>query len=241
LKPQSSPNAPWTAEEIVFSQGYGTRKECRQGIRSGRYFFAPAQGDERPLTLKDQLHPQGGTLRSGDISLPWLENIQLILNKPKGLECSHRPQHHGSVFDLLPTPWVHRGLEAAGRLDVDTTGLLLFGTDGQWLHQFTSPRKHIAKIYRVRHETPLTEADIRRLSQGFILKGETTATLPAQVEILEPTWTRLHIQEGRYHQVKRMFAAIGNPVLELHRESVGEFHLPPDLPEGKWRLIGSPA
>lgn len=223
----------------MFSQGYGTRRFCRDLLRNGEVEFCPPAGQWRVLQSDDKLHPQEGRLRIAGRELPWLGDIYLALNKPGDYECSHHPQHHASVFSLLPPPWVNRGLQVAGRLDADTTGLVIASTDGDFIHAVTSPKRHCQKAYRVQHTGILSAKVIEELTQGVMLHGEKRPTLPAEVEILGDGLTRLRLHEGKYHQVKRMFAACGHTVTSLHRESIGPVSLTEDWVPGAWRLLSS--
>lgn len=231
------------AEEIVFSQSFGTRRECREWLRQGLVHISWPETPERPLKPDEKANPQGATLRLGNLSLPWVKELRLMLHKPAGYECSHRPSHHLSVFDLLPAPFVRRSIQAAGRLDADTTGLLLLGTDGQWLHNLASPRRKMTKVYRVTHDGALSDESLRLLCEGVHIygengrKGDMVLTEPALAERLDARTARLAITEGKYHQVKRMFAALGMKVTALHRECVGEYRLPEDLLPGQWRIL----
>jgi 16S rRNA pseudouridine516 synthase len=232
-----------SAEEIIFSQGIGTRRECRDLLRREDAFISWPGSLERPLRWDEQANPIGATLRIGTLSLPWLAELRLILHKPVDYECSHKPSHHASIFDLFPPPFLRRGLEAAGRLDADTTGLLLLSTDGKWLHDLTSPRRRVPKVYRVTHDLELSDSAAETLRQGVMIyadqgrPGGMERTQPAEVEKIEARVTRLTITEGKYHQVKRMFAALGLKVMALHRECVGAYALPEDLLPGQWRPV----
>lgn len=158
----------------------------------------------------------------------------LMLHKPVGYVCSSVPDSHPSIFELMPA-LDREGLIIAGRLDQDTTGLVLVSDDGQWTHRITSPKTSCGKRYRVRLAEPLVANAVLRCAQGILLQGETKPTLPAELEILSPTEARLTLHEGRYHQVKRMMAALGNKVVTLHREQVGGIALDPALAPGAWR------
>lgn len=223
----------------MFSQGYGTRRVCRDLLRSGQVEFRAAGSDWQVLRCEDLVQPRGGSLRLGGRELPWVAEVYLALNKPADYECSHRPQHHPSVFSLLPPPWVNRGLQVAGRLDADTTGLVIATTDGGFAHAITSPKRHCQKTYRVKHDGALSATAIEALTRGLLLRGESRPTRPAEVETLEPGLTRLRLHEGKYHQVKRMFAACGHAVLALHREGIGPVMLEDSLEPGAWRLLSS--
>lgn len=158
----------------------------------------------------------------------------LMLHKPAGYVCTREDSHHPTVFSLVDDS---DELHAAGRLDADTTGLVLLTNDGQWSHRITSPKKHCGKIYRVTLSEPLSSQQEKELAQGLMLNGETKATRPAQIERMSQTVVRLTIHEGKYHQVKRMFAAVGNQVTALHREQIGDIVLDKNLAPGQWREL----
>ncbi|WP_017346927.1 16S rRNA pseudouridine(516) synthase RsuA [Pantoea sp. A4] len=159
-----------------------------------------------------------------------------MLNKPQGYVCSTDDPDHPTVLYFIEEPAVGK-LHAAGRLDIDTTGLVLLTDDGQWSHRITSPRHHCEKTYFVTLENPLEEALIAQFAAGIQLHGEKELTKPAELDILSPLEARVTLSEGRYHQVKRMFAASGNHVVALHRESIGGIILDEDLEEGEYREL----
>lgn len=128
-------------------------------------------------------------------------------------------------------------LHAAGRLDIDTTGLVLMTDDGQWSHRITSPKHHCEKTYLVTLEHPVAEDTAEQFAVGVQLHNEATLTKPAQLEVIEPQLVRLTISEGRYHQVKRMFGAVGNRVAALHRERIGAIVMDEDLAPGEYRPL----
>ena len=159
-----------------------------------------------------------------------------MLHKPEGYVCSNDDPEHPSVFLLFEEPALGK-LHCAGRLDLDTTGLLLVTDDGQWSHRITSPRHECAKTYRAWLADPVDPSAIALFAEGVQLRGERALTLPAELVLVTPTEALLTIHEGKYHQVKRMFAAIGNKVLRLHREQVGELVLAPELAPGEYRPL----
>lgn len=169
------------------------------------------------------------------------EHVYLAMNKPGGVECSHRPHHHPSVYRLLPPPLVARGVQAVGRLDQDTTGLLLFSDDGQFIHRFTSPRKNIAKVYEAQTAQAVDDALLCRLRDGVLLHDEPAPIAARSAERIGECALRLSVTEGKYHLVKRMIAAAGNRVEALHRQAVGRFDLPGDLPPGGWTYLDTDA
>lgn len=159
-----------------------------------------------------------------------------MLNKPQGYICAAKDRRHLTVLDLLDEDNPER-LHAAGRLDVDTTGLVLLTDDGQWSHTITSPQRHCWKRYYVEVAEVISEKCIAHFARGVFLKDDKARTLPAELEILAPQRALLRIQEGRYHQVKRMFAAEGNAVTLLHREAIGDIELDQSLAEGQYRPL----
>src|SRR5210317_1105698 len=160
----------------------------------------------------------------------------IMINKPLGYVCSNDDGTHPSVLGLLELPRAEE-MTIAGRLDVDTTGLVLVSDDGQWCHRITSPRHKLGKIYEATLADPIDESYIEHFDRGIQLNGEKELTKPAKLEILSEQVARVALFEGRYHQVKRMFAALGNKVEELHRESIGPITLDDDLYEGEWREL----
>lgn len=164
----------------------------------------------------------------------------LLMHKPKGVVCSTDDPVHPSVFTLLDEP-KQQDIHCVGRLDVDTTGLLLLTDDGKWSHKISSPKQAIRKTYVATLADPIsTEAALQiaqQFERGIMLRGEQDPTRPARFELLEPHVAMLEIDEGRYHQVKRMFAAIGNKVVELHRSHVGGLSLDPELEPGEYRRL----
>lgn len=162
----------------------------------------------------------------------------ILLHKPTGYVCSTDDPDHNTVFVLLEEPNTDK-LHTVGRLDLDTTGLLLITDDGQWSHKISSPKHHCAKTYRAWLADPVEDSAIALFAEGVMLRGEKDLTKPAQLEIVSPTECLLTIHEGRYHQVKRMFAAIGNKVIRLHRERVGSLALDESLAEGEYRFLSA--
>ncbi len=162
----------------------------------------------------------------------------IMLNKPVGVVCANKDKDHPTVFDSLFVPRIDT-LHVAGRLDIDTTGLVLLTDDGQWLHQVTSPKHDHKKTYLVDLDSEITEKQIRILSEGVQLKAEKERCKPALIEILDKQKIRLSISEGKYHQVKRMMAAVGNHVVKLHREKIADIILDDDLAEGSWRDLSA--
>jgi 16S rRNA pseudouridine516 synthase len=162
----------------------------------------------------------------------------LMLHKPTGYVSANSDSEHSTVLDLIDLPFKHE-LQIVGRLDIDTTGLILLTDDGQWNHKITSPKHSHTKSYLVTTADAIDESAKTIFAEGVLLKGETKTTLPAELSIIDSHHARLSICEGKYHQVKRMFAAIGNRVVALHRERIGDILLDSNLPEGKFRALTS--
>jgi 16S rRNA pseudouridine516 synthase len=192
----------------------------------------PEKRAARQLNANDQVTWNGEPLAL--IGLRYL-----MLHKPTGIECSARRGLYPRTIDLIDVPKVER-LNPVGRLDVDTSGLILMTDDGQWLHRITSPRKAHPKVYLATLARPLAgaeaDATIAAFAEGVALDGDELPTRPAELELLDECHARLTVTEGRYHQVRRMFAAIGNHVEALHRTSVGPLELG-TLAEGEWREL----
>lgn len=170
------------------------------------------------------------------------ENIDVIyeqyymLHKPEGYICANADELHQTVFDLIDEPRMDK-LHVAGRLDIDTTGLVLITSDGDWSHKITSPRHQKYKVYLVETEYEITEQMCEQLTNGVMLHGEKSATKPAIVEKIADYALRLSIYEGKYHQVKRMLAAVDNRVMALHREQIGNLALDEELLPGEYRPL----
>ncbi|MGR6873577.1 pseudouridine synthase [Pseudomonas sp. HK3] len=160
-----------------------------------------------------------------------------MMNKPEGVVCANSDGDHGLVFDLMSSEINVNKLHTVGRLDKDTTGLLLVTDDGQWSHQITSPKHHKPKTYRTWLIAPLVDNAEQQVKDGILLKDEVKPTLPATLQRINDNEVLLTISEGRYHQVKRMFAALGNRVVRLHRESIGTLKLDSNLAPGEYRAL----
>ncbi len=160
-----------------------------------------------------------------------------MLHKPAGYECSQKPRHHPSVLSLLPPPLRTRGVQPVGRLDEDTTGLLLLTDDGALIHRLTSPKWHVPKVYEVGTKHPVTDEQIARLLAGVVLDDDPAPVRAAACERTGERALRLTLTEGKYHQVKRMVAAVGNRVETLHRSRFGALALPEALQPGQWQWL----
>ncbi|WP_137937716.1 16S rRNA pseudouridine(516) synthase [Chitinivorax sp. B] len=221
-------------ERILQSQGFGSRKSCRQRIAAGEVTVNGVACDN-PQALFELEDLQ---FEIDSVAWTYQDQVYLMLHKPAGYECSRNPQHHPSVLGLLPAPVVARGVQCVGRLDEDTTGLLLLTDDGAWLHALTHPRRHVPKRYfaRLRHE--LSDDMLMGLRQGVLLHGETELLAARDAARVDTNVLALTIEQGKYHQAKRMVAAVSNRVDQLHRDAIGCLQLG-DLPEGQWRFLSN--
>lgn len=222
-----------TLERILYRQGFGSRKECRALVRAGRVRIA----GETCADPFAGIATEGLEFEVDGIVWPYRAQAYLMLNKPADYECSRAPKHHPSVLDLLPEPLRNRGVQPVGRLDEDTTGLLLLSDDGQFIHRLISPKHKVAKVYEVTARHPVDDDQIAALLAGVQLHDEPAPIAAAACERAGERVVRLTLTEGKYHQVKRMLAAAGNRVEALKRIAVGPVALPADLPEGGWRWL----
>ena len=208
-----------------------SRSRARTLIRRGRI----AVDGVREIDTGRQIDASVRVEYAGDpLSLP--QPLYLMLNKPCGLLSATSDRAQRTVMALLPDALAQR-VHPVGRLDKDTSGLLLFTDDGAWSHRITSPRRHCSKTYLAALAEPLAAGAEDRLQQGLLLRGEQSPTRPAELERLDACRVRITITEGRYHQVRRMFAALGNRVTALHRERIGGLSLDADLGPGDWRAL----
>ena len=224
-----------TLDRILQSQGFGTRKGCRQLIAAG----AVRVRGEVVTDYGLDIDPAGLEFAIDDE--PWLYRAQLYLalNKPANYECSRRPSHHPGVLTLLPDQFVRRDVQPVGRLDHDTTGLLLLSDDGAFIHAQSSPKRKIAKTYVATTYEPVTPGLVERLQAGVQLDDE-PAPLAAQARQLDTHRIEMILEQGKYHQVKRMLAAIGNHCVALRRVASGRLALDAlGLAEGAWCHLDS--
>ncbi len=217
---------------LIGNLGYGSRKEITAMFRAGR--ITDPAGEV--LYADDQVgHEQ---IRIDDEPLDPPIGLTLMLHKPLGHTCS-RKDRGALIFDLLPPRFLRRkpALSSIGRLDQDTSGLLLLTDDGQLLHRVSSPKTGLAKVYEATLAQDLRGDEATRFASGqLLLESDDKPLLPAELEVLAPRQVRLTLHEGRYHQVRRMFAAVGNHVLTLHRSRIGGLELG-GLTNGQWRIL----
>ena len=226
-------------DRLLANLGYGSRREVQQLVHAGRVVLdgrVAADADQRVAItpdLSERMTVEGRPLDP-------TPGMTLLMHKPCGVTCSHK-EAGPLVYELLPARWRRRepALSSIGRLDKDTSGLLLFTDDGALLHRVISPRSQIAKRYLATLDRPLGGDEVGLFASGtLLLEGEDKPLLPAVLEPLSPTTAWLTVAEGRYHQVRRMFAAAGNHVIALHRDRMGALELPTDLEPGAYRLLG---
>ncbi|MEO8155316.1 MAG: pseudouridine synthase [Rhizobacter sp.] len=222
--------------QILFSQGFGARRECEGLIASG-HVTIDGQVHDDPF---EDLGLEGLVFNVRGERWPYHAKALIVMNKPQGVECSQKPKHHMSVYSLLPVPLRRRDLQSIGRLDEDTTGLLLFTDDGALIHRFTSPKKHVNKVYDVTCKHPVTPDQVERLLAGVKLIDDPATVQAAACELTGELTLKLTLTEGKYHQVKRMLAAVGNRVEGLHRSAFGALTLPAELAPGQWQWLSGP-
>ena len=234
-------------QDILYSQGFGTRRVCAGLIQQGWVSVR-----ERSLNAEYQLctdavaeyDPEGLLLRVQGIDWPYQAKAYVLLHKPAGTECSQKPSTYPSIYTLLPAPLRQRptksavqGIQAVGRLDQDTTGMLLLSDDGQFIHRMSSPKKHVPKVYQVTTKHPVDASQVSKLLAGVVLDDDPKPVRAAACEQTGTSQLSLTLTEGKYHQVKRMIAAVGNRVEGLHRSRIGSLGLPVDLKPGEWRWL----
>ena len=227
-----------TLARILFSQGFGTRRECEGLIAAGFVSLHGQVCDDPWLEVEPAAGLEFGVQGQ---RWPYREKALVMLHKPAGYECSQKPKHHPSVMSLLPSPLRVRGVQPVGRLDEDTTGLLLLTDDGTLIHRLTSPKHHVPKVYEVGCKHAVDAKQVAALLAGVVLDDDPAPVRAAACEAVGTHGLRLTLTEGKYHQVKRMVAAAGNRVETLHRSRFGALALPEDLAPGQWRWVDGPA
>ncbi|RZL61150.1 MAG: 16S rRNA pseudouridine(516) synthase [Variovorax sp.] len=228
-------------QDILYSQGFGTRRVCAGLIQQGLVTVLGAVETDPSADID----VEEGTA-FGVQGTPWEYHAKayLMLHKPAGTECSQKPSTYPSIYTLLPSPLRLRpnkgavqGVQAIGRLDQDTTGLLLMTDDGQFIHRMGSPKHHVPKVYEVTTKHPVDATQIQKLLAGVVLDDDPKPVRAAACEQTGELGLRLTLTEGKYHQVKRMIAAVSNRVEGLHRSRMGGLVLPSDLAPGQWRWL----
>lgn len=225
-------------DRLLSSMGYGSRMEMARMAKAGGITLDGAEVPDvsRRIPVTRDLPAR---MRIDGEPLDPVAGMALLLDKPLGMTCSHK-EDGPLVYDILPKRWRQRdpAISTIGRLDKQTSGLLLLTDDGDLLHRVISPRRHVKKTYRARLARPLAGDEGALFASGeLVLEGEEKPLAPAELEVISDTEALLSVTEGRYHQVRRMFAATGNHVEALHRERLGGLTLPGDMAPGQWRLL----
>jgi 16S rRNA pseudouridine516 synthase len=218
-------------DRILQSQGFGTRKWCRELLEEGNVSIAGSCIHNS----KDSIETDGLVFSVFDESYQYREHLYIALNKPANFECSRKPSHHPGVLSLLPEQFSRRDVQPVGRLDHDTTGLLLMSDDGSFIHAQSSPKRHIPKIYVATTHDPVTPELIAKLLSGVKLHDEPAPLLALSCHMVATNQIQIVLEQGKYHQVKRMLAAAGNHCMSLRRAQIGELKLDAlNLAEGEW-------
>lgn len=219
-------------DKIISATGKKSRREVREMVRQGRVLV-----DGKPAPAADmKVDPQTAVILLDGEPLGYEKFTYVMLHKPAGVLTATEDRRQETVLDLLPPELRRRALSPVGRLDKDTEGLLLLTNDGQLAHRLLSPKSHVDKVYYARVDGALEPGDIAAFAAGMTL-GDGLECLPAGLEILSPTEALVTLREGKFHQVKRMLATRGKPVLYLKRLSMGRLRLDPALAPGAWRML----
>ena len=236
-------------QEILYTQGFGTRRVCAGLIQQGLVQVYASNDALAPVPCAQaatDFVADGLRFRVQGVDWPYQEKAYVMLHKPTATECSQKPSTYPSIYTLLPSPLRTRpqkgavqGVQAVGRLDQDTTGLLLLTDDGKFIHRMGSPRHHVPKVYEVTVKHPLDAKQVQKLLDGVVLDDDPKPVRAAACEAIGEYHLRLTLTEGKYHQVKRMVAAVSNRVEALHRSQIGGLVLPPDLLPGQWRWLST--
>lgn len=227
---------PRRLDQIFSRYGYGSRSEAKQWARAGRI---TVKGE----VVKDtaaKADPLDVLIDGKPIEAP--DGLLVLFHKPAGYVCSHELRDGANIYGLLPPQWLQRNppVTSIGRLDKDTTGVILLTDLGELVQRWTSPKHKVSKVYEVTVDGILKPELVDLFAIGTLqLEDEDKPCLPAKLEILSPNTARLELIEGKYHQVKRMFGSQGCPVTKLHRSRFGDYTVD-DLPEGQWRTIALP-
>ena len=233
-------------QDMLYSQGFGVRRVCSGLVQQGWVQLWDTtradwvQVDDSTLDID----PEGLRFKVQGVEWEYHALGYVLLNKPAGTECSQKPSMYPSIYSLLPAPLRNRpnknaiqGVQAVGRLDQDTTGMLLLSDDGQFIHRMSSPKKHVPKVYQVTAKHEVTQAQVDKLLAGVVLDDDPKPVKAAACVKTGDNTLDLTLTEGKYHQVKRMLAAVSNRVEGLHRAQIGGLRLTDDLKPGEWRWV----
>jgi len=220
-----------TLDRILQSQGFGTRKWCRTLIADGQV----SVNGESVTDYRAAFDPAGFEFSVFDEPWTYREHVYIALNKPADFECSRKPSHHPGVLSLLPEQFSWREVQPVGRLDHDTTGLLLLSDDGAFIHAQSSPKRHVPKVYVATTHDAVTDQLVERLLAGVQLHDEPVPLAALSCRRLDEYRLQIILEQGKYHQVKRMLAAAGNHCSALTRTAIGGLTLAAlELEEGEW-------
>jgi len=220
-------------ERIICNQGFGARKLCRILILNQEVTVNGEICDDPDAVFETENLQYTVKEEAWD----YREKSYLMLHKPSNYECSHKTQHHPTIYSLLPHPLVVRDVQCIGRLDEDTTGLILISDDGQFIHRMSSPKHKVPKVYEVTCKHPMSDEQIAHILKGVQLVDEDAPIAALACTRITENIIHMTLAEGKYHQVKRMVAAISNRVEGLKRIQIGEVKLPDDLAVGEWRWL----
>jgi 16S rRNA pseudouridine516 synthase len=232
-------------QDILYSQGFGTRRICAGLVQQGHVQIDQGVG---MAVCDDATHDvavyEGMPFIVQGVLWPYHAKAYVLLHKPAGYECSHKPSAWPSLYTLLPAPLRQRpqksavqGVQAVGRLDQDTTGMLVLTDDGPLIHRMSSPRHHVAKVYEVTTAELITDKQVLRLLEGVVLDDSPKPVKAAACIAVSQNHLRLTLTEGKYHQVKRMLLAVGNAVVGLAPLANRRNAFAADLAPGQWRWI----
>ncbi len=233
-------------QDMLYSQGFGVRRVCSGLVQQGWVQLWDAdRSDWVPVDDSTMdIDPEGLRFKVQGVEWEYHALGYVLLNKPAGTECSQKPSMYPSIYSLLPAPLRNRpnknaiqGVQAVGRLDQDTTGMLLLSDDGQFIHRMSSPKKHVPKVYQVTAKHAVTQAQVDKLLAGVVLDDDPKPVKAAACVKTGDNTLDLTLTEGKYHQVKRMLAAVSNRVEGLHRAQIGGLRLSDDLKPGEWRWV----
>lgn len=229
--------------DLLFSQGFGTRRVCAGLVQQG---LVTVEGLSITDAAASIAVTDGLAFTVQGQNWRYYEYAAIMLHKPAGHECSQKPSAWPSIYSLLPMPLRMRpskgkqmGVQAIGRLDQDTTGLLVLTDNGQLLHRMAAPKHHVPKVYQVQCKHAVTPAQINQLLAGVVLDDDPKPVRASACVLTGECSLDLTLEQGKYHQVKRMLAAVGNRVEDLHRSQIGQLQLPADLPAGQWRWLNA--
>ena len=220
-------------DKIISSQGKYSRSEIKKLASQGRIKI----NDNIVKKVNEKIDIETSTIYIDNEKLEFKKNIYLILNKPKGYISATEDRSQKTVLDLIPEKYFRKGLFPAGRLDKDTTGMMIITDDGEFAHNILSPKKHIRKTYRVTIDIDIDQNMIKQFEKGIVLKDHICC--PAIIKVQDVHTAVVTITEGKYHQIKRMFGCFGAKVVELHRIRMGNLDLPTDLKQGECRELSA--